>query len=54
MLCAQHTVSLAPTQIIDFGSAVMQYDCHNSYVQSRWYRAPEVILGLPWDGKVSE
>ena len=30
----------------------MQCDCHNSYVQSRWYRAPEVMLGLPWDGKV--
>ena len=41
-----------PNQIIDFGSAVMQCDCHNSYVQSRWYRAPEVMLGLPWDGKV--
>ena len=39
-------------KLIDFGSAVMQCDCHNSYVQSRWYRAPEVMLGLPWDGKV--
>jgi len=25
---------------------------HNSYVQSRWYRAPEVMLGCPWDVKV--
>jgi len=39
-------------KLIDFGSAVMHSDCHNSYVQSRWYRAPEVMLGLPWDGKV--
>ena len=71
-------------KLIDFGSAVFQYDCHNSYVQSRWYaqahsrltqplshnpplsqppltpsphqshryRAPEVMLGLLWDGKV--
>lgn len=39
-------------KLIDFGSAVMRCDCHNSYVQSRWYRAPEVMLGLPWDGKV--
>ena len=36
-------------KIIDFGSATLQYDCHNSYVQSRWYRAPEVMLRLPWD-----
>ena len=39
-------------KIIDFGSAVVTHDCHNSYVQSRWYRAPEVMLGLPWDEKV--
>ena len=39
-------------KIIDFGSAVLTHDCHNSYVQSRWYRAPEVMLGLPWDEKV--
>lgn len=38
--------------LIDFGSAVLTYDVHNSYVQSRWYRAPEVMLGLPWDPKV--
>jgi serine/threonine protein kinase len=39
-------------KIIDLGSAVLKHDCHNSYVQSRWYRAPEVMLGLPWDAKV--
>ena len=33
-------------KLIDFGSAVFHYDCHNSYVQSRWYRAPEVMLGM--------
>lgn len=43
---------LFTTQIIDFGSAVMRADCHNSYVQSRWYRAPEVMMGLPWGSKV--
>ena len=32
-------------KLIDFGSAVLKYDVHNSYVQSRWYRAPEVSLG---------
>ena len=39
-------------KIIDFGSAVCRYDTLNSYVQSRWYRAPEVMLGLPWDAKI--
>ena len=32
--------------MIDFGSCVCKQDTRNSYVQSRWYRAPEVILAL--------
>lgn len=39
-------------KLIDFGSAVFRFDVHNSYVQSRWYRAPEIILGMPWSTKV--
>ena len=39
-------------KLIDFGSAVFTFDCHNSYVQSRWYRAPEVMLGMVWDSRV--
>jgi len=39
-------------KIIDLGSAVLSHDYHNSYVQSRWYRAPEVMLGLKWGHKV--
>ena len=39
-------------KLIDFGSVVYKYDCHNSYVQSRWYRAPEVMLGNEWDDKI--
>ena len=39
-------------KIIDFGSAVLAGDCRNSYVQSRWYRAPEVILGLRWTSAI--
>jgi len=39
-------------KLIDFGSSLLTYDTTNSYVQSRWYRAPEVVLGIPWDGKV--
>jgi len=39
-------------KIIDFGSSVCRHDTTNSYVQSRWYRAPEVMLGLRWDSKI--
>ena len=31
---------------------MLKSDCHNSYVQSRWYRAPEVMLGNKWDHKI--
>ena len=34
--------------LIDFGCAVYTHSRRNSYVQSRWYRAPEVMLGAPW------
>jgi len=36
-------------KIIDFGSSCFVTDHLTSYVQSRSYRAPEVILGLPYD-----
>jgi len=39
-------------KLIDFGSAVLQHDVHVSYLQSRWYRAPEVILGCEWGPKI--
>ena len=39
-------------RLIDFGSTVLWRDEKNSYTQARWYRAPEISLGLPWDGKV--
>ena len=39
-------------QVIDFGSSCFMRDPHSSYVQSRSYRAPEVVLGLPYNQKV--
>ncbi len=41
-------------KVIDFGSSCFTTDDTTkcSYVQSRAYRAPEVILGLRWDGKI--
>jgi len=41
--------SRCEVKIIDFGSSFFITDHHTSYVQSRAYRAPEVILGLPYD-----
>ena len=39
-------------QIIDFGSACFVNDKLHRYVQSRFYRAPEVILGLKYSTHV--
>ena len=38
--------------MIDFGSSSFVTDRQSSYIQSRSYRAPEVILGLPYGGKI--
>ena len=38
--------------MIDLGSSCFITDQLSSYVQSRSYRAPEVILGLPYDHKI--
>ena len=38
--------------LIDFGSVHMDADTRCSYVQSRPYRAPEVMLGMAWNAKV--
>ena len=46
------STSRSKFKLIDFGSATLRFDCHNSYVPSRWYRAPEVMLGLPWDERI--
>jgi len=44
--------SRCEVKLIDFGSSCFVDDPLSSYVQSRSYRAPEVILGLPYDQKV--
>jgi len=44
--------SRCEVKIIDFGSSCFTRDHLSSYVQSRSYRAPEVILGLPYDCKI--
>jgi len=39
-------------KVIDFGSSCYTTDILSTYVQSRSYRAPEVILGLPYGQKI--
>ena len=38
-------------KVIDLGSSCFTTDHLSTYVQSRSYRAPEVVLGAPYDGK---
>lgn len=39
-------------KVIDLGSSFFHHDVRSSFVQSRSYRAPEVILGAPYDSKI--
>lgn len=45
--------SKCSVKIIDLGCSIYNTEAHMShYVQSRSYRAPEVMLGLPYDGRI--
>ncbi|GKV52628.1 hypothetical protein SLEP1_g59202 [Rubroshorea leprosula] len=44
--------SRCEVKVINLGSSCFETDHLCSYVQSRSYRAPEVILGLPYDKKI--
>ena len=39
-------------KIIDFGSACFEGHTAHTYIQSRFYRCPEVIIGLPYDSGI--
>eukprot|EP00038_Savillea_parva_P022858 m.38814 g.38814 ORF g.38814 m.38814 type:complete len:414 (-) comp5715_c0_seq1:478-1719(-) len=39
-------------KVIDFGSACFSHGKVHTYVQSRYYRAPEIVLGLGYDGAI--
>ena len=38
--------------LIDFGAGCESYENGFTYVQSRYYRAPETILGIPYDHQI--
>ncbi|XP_024378125.1 uncharacterized protein [Physcomitrium patens] len=44
--------AMSKIKVIDFGSSCFSHEKVYTYIQSRFYRSPEVILGLPYDTKV--
>eukprot|EP00471_Norrisiella_sphaerica_P000646 CAMPEP_0184484314 /NCGR_PEP_ID=MMETSP0113_2-20130426/6041_1 /TAXON_ID=91329 /ORGANISM="Norrisiella sphaerica, Strain BC52" /LENGTH=741 /DNA_ID=CAMNT_0026865255 /DNA_START=254 /DNA_END=2477 /DNA_ORIENTATION=+ len=46
------SLASAKIKLIDFGSACTKNQTIYSYIQSRFYRSPEVLLGLPYDMKI--
>jgi dual specificity tyrosine-phosphorylation-regulated kinase 2/3/4 len=40
--------SIYDIKVIDFGSSCYEHERMYTYVQSRFYRSPEVILGIPY------
>jgi len=39
-------------KLIDFGSACFEGHTAHTYIQSRFYRSPEVLIGLPYDSSI--
>jgi serine/threonine protein kinase len=39
-------------KVIDFGSACFEGYTAHTYIQSRFYRSPEVLIGLPYDSGI--
>ena len=35
-------------KLIDFGSSCFESERYYTYIQSRFYRAPEIMLGIPY------
>ena len=46
------SIARCTVKLIDFGSCTFAHDVHHSYMQSRWYRAPEVMLGMEHDEEI--
>ena len=47
--CIPCSLSTSCLQVIDFGSSCFESERVYTYIQSRFYRSPEVILGLPYE-----
>ena len=42
------TANKTGIKVIDFGSSCYESEKIYTYIQSRYYRAPEIILGIPY------
>lgn len=50
---ASSLVDLAqPIKLIDFGSACFEGQAAHTYIQSRFYRSPEVLIGYEYDSAI--
>jgi len=47
-----HSLAAKKIKLIDFGSACFEGQSAHTYIQSRFYRSPEVLLGLPYDSAI--
>ena len=47
-----YTLDRSQLKVIDFGSAQSIANPRSLYIESRYYRAPEIILRLPFDDKI--
>ena len=47
-----HSLIGQKIKLIDFGSACFEGQTAHSYIQSRFYRSPEVLIGLPYDSAI--
>eukprot|EP00796_Vickermania_ingenoplastis_P005253 gene5253-3764_t len=47
-ISSSNPLALNNLKLIDFGSACLQDRRLYSYIQSRYYRAPEIVLGIPY------
>ncbi|XP_023011032.3 dual specificity protein kinase CLK4-like [Maylandia zebra] len=47
--CKEKRLRSLDVKVVDFGNATFDHEPHESLVSTRYYRAPEVILGLGWN-----
>ncbi|KAL6122671.1 hypothetical protein NUSPORA_00199 [Nucleospora cyclopteri] len=50
-ICLKSDIS-SQIQLIDFSTSAIKQSCENFYAQSRFYRAPETILGIPYTSSI--
>ncbi|KAF0349434.1 protein kinase [Gigaspora margarita] len=50
--CVKASLESPTIKVIDFGSACHERQTVYTYIQSRFYRSPEVLLGLPYSSAI--